>query len=107
MITANDSPGAVILGGGFASLEAARNLSKHGVRVCVLGCATSVVRFSRSVSRFITCSSEETDEEILDCLLKMAEDRLVQGWVLLPTSDDHLRLVAQHRSILAKHYTLI
>jgi len=35
---------------------AARNLSKHGVRVCIIGSATSVARFSRSTKFFVNCS---------------------------------------------------
>jgi D-aspartate ligase len=103
---AHDSPGAVILGGGFGSMGAARNLSDHGVRVCVIGSATSVARFSWSVSRFAKCPLEPKDEEFLDYLVKMAEKCRVRGWVLFPTSDEHLRIVAQYRPLLTKHYVL-
>ena len=35
----NERPGAVILGGSFHSLGAARNLAEHGVPVCILDSA--------------------------------------------------------------------
>ena len=103
---AHDSPGAVILGGSFACLEAARNLDKHGVRVCVLGSATSVARFSRSVGRFVKWPRELKDEELPDFLVAMAEKCGVRGWVLFPTCDEHLRILAQHSSLLAEHFVL-
>jgi D-aspartate ligase len=102
---AHDSPGAVIVGGSFACLGAARNLTEHGVKVCVLGDATSVARFSRSVSRFAKCSLEPNDG-VLDYLMRMAEKGCVRGWVLFPTNDEHVRIVAQHHSSLASHYVL-
>ena len=73
MNRAHDRPGAVILGGGFACLEAARNLDKCGVRVCVVGSATSVARFSRSVGRFVKWPRGLKDEELPDFLVAMAE----------------------------------
>jgi predicted ATP-grasp superfamily ATP-dependent carboligase len=103
---AQESPGAVILGGGFASLEAARNLDKHGVRVCVLGSAASVARFSRSVGRFVKWPRELNDEELPAFLVAMAEKIGVREWVLFPTCDEHLRVLAQHSSLLAEHFVL-
>jgi D-aspartate ligase len=87
-------------------LGAARNLSHHGVPVCVIGSVTSVARFSRSVCHFSKCPSEPKDEEILDHLVKMAQKCCLRGWVLFPTSDEQVRIVAQHRSLLAEHYVL-
>jgi D-aspartate ligase len=106
MNNAHDGPGAVILGGSFASLEAARDLDKHGIKVCVLGSATSVARFSRSVGRFVKWPRKLKDEELPDFLVAMAEKGGVRGWVLFPTSDEHLRIVAQHSSLLEEHFAL-
>src|SRR4030065_415486 len=89
MNRAHDRPGAVILGGGFACLEAARNLDKCGVRVCVVGSATSVARFSRSVGRFVKWPRGLKDEELPDFLVAMAEKYGLRGWVLFPSCDDY------------------
>jgi predicted ATP-grasp superfamily ATP-dependent carboligase len=103
---AHDSPGALILGGSFASLEAARNLDKHGVRVCVIGSTTSLARFSRSVGCFVKWPRELKDEELPAFLMALVEKSGLRGWVLFPTSDEHLRIVAQHSSLLAEHFAL-
>lgn len=102
----HDNPGAVILGGGFGILEAVRNLEKHGVRVCVLGSAASVARFSRSVGRFVKWPMELKDEELADFLVAMTGECRVRGWVLFPSSDEQLRILAQNRSLLAEHFVL-
>ena len=101
-----DSPGAVILGGSFASLEAARNLDKYGVKVCILGSATDVARFSRSVDRFIKWPKELKDDELPNFLVAIAENSGMRGWVIFPLSDEHVRVVAQHSSLLAEHFVL-
>jgi len=102
----NESPGAVILGGSFPVVAAARNLAEHGVRVWVLGSATCVARFSRAVTRFSTWPSELPADEVPSYLVKLAQERNLQGWVLFPSGDDHVRFVSQHRTLLAKHYVL-
>jgi len=101
-----DGPGAVILGGRVNSLGAARSLAEHGVRVCVLGAVSCVARFSRSVSRFARWPPGIKAEDVADHLVKMAEKLRVRGWVLFPSSDTLLRIMAQHHSLLAEHYVL-
>lgn len=99
------TPGAVILGGGFASLEAARNLGKHGVRVCIFGDASAVARFSRLTSRFMKWPKGMKNEELPDFLIAMADRWDIRGWVLFPSSDEHLRILAQD-TFVAKHFIL-
>lgn len=101
-----ESPGAVIMGAGFASLEVARNLNKYGVRVCIVGFATSVARFSRSIGLFVKLPRGLKDEELIDFLEQMAERCRVRGWVLFPCSDEHLRIVTQHSVRLAEYFVL-
>lgn len=102
----HESPGAVIIGGGFAGVELARNLDKYAVKVCVLGSVTSVARFSRSVGRFVKLPRGLKDEELLDFLIAMAEKCRVRGWVLIPCIDEHLRILTQHSARLAEYFVL-
>ena len=105
-MNAHASPGAVILGGSFACLETARNLHKHGVRVCVLAFAGSILQCSRSVFRFFKRPPELSDEELPAFLVSLAEENDLQQWVLFPSADEHLSIVAQHHSFLGRHFTL-
>ena len=65
-------PGAVILGGSFHSLGAARKLAKHGVPVCVLDSGSCVSRFSRSVEQFFECPSADDEAEFVAFLIQIA-----------------------------------
>lgn len=99
-----DAPGAVILGGSFHSLGAARNLAKHGVPVCILESGNCVSRFSRAVSCFMTCPTADDEEAYIEFLLSAARDKGMDGWVLFPSTDETVRILAQQRDRLAERY---
>jgi predicted ATP-grasp superfamily ATP-dependent carboligase len=99
-------PGAVILGGSFASVEAARNLAKHGVKVCVFGSTTSVARFSRSVNIFLKWPANLKNDEIPGMLVNISKKCCMQGWALFPSSDEDLRIVAQNSKLLAEYFII-
>lgn len=97
-------PGAVILGGSFHSLGAARNLAKHGVPVCVLDSGSCVSRFSRAVWRFIKCPSTDDEADYIEFLAQIAEDKGMKGWVLFPSTDEYVRILAQNQESLSELY---
>jgi predicted ATP-grasp superfamily ATP-dependent carboligase len=97
-------PGAVILGGSFHSLGAARNLAEHNVPVCIVDSGPCVSRFSRSVGRFIKCPSADDETRFVKFLVQIAEDKCMNGWVLFPSTDEYVRILAQHRERLSEHY---
>jgi predicted ATP-grasp superfamily ATP-dependent carboligase len=99
-------PGALIIGASAAALAAARNISEHGAKTCILGPAPSAVQFSRKVTHFAKWPPQLKNEGLPGHLIKMAETGRVKGWVLFPSSDEHLRILAQHASELEKHFVL-
>lgn len=100
----NGKAGAVIIGGSFHSLGAARNLAKHGVPVCVLDSGPCVSRFSRSVRHFLKCPATDDEACFIEFLVQAATERNMNGWVLFPSTDEHVRILAQHRKCLSDHY---
>lgn len=106
MTCSRSFPGAVILGGGFGSLAAARNLAHHGVEVCILGSAISVARFSRSVRRFSVRPRDLEDDALPGYLAAMAEKGGMKGWVLIPSDDEDVRVLSQHARSLTSQYIL-
>jgi len=100
----NGNPGAVIVGGSFHSLGAARNLAKHGVPVHILDSGACVAQFSRSVKRFLKCPSVDDEAGFVRFLVQHAAERNTEGWVLFPSNDEHVRILAQHRERLSEHY---
>jgi D-aspartate ligase len=100
----SEQPGAVIIGGSFHSLGAARNLAKHGIPVCVLDSGICVSQFSRSVRSFLKCPSLDDDGFFVEFLFQIAAEKGMGGWVLFPSTDDSVRMLARHRGRLSEHY---
>ena len=98
------NPGAIIVGGHFSSLGAARNLAKHGVPVYILDTGVCVARFSRHVRRFFRCPPTSDEAEFIDFLLQFVEKANMSGSVLFPSDDECVRIFAQHRERLSEHY---
>lgn len=96
--------GAVIAGGHFLSLGAARNLAKHGLPVYVLDSAVCVSQFSTCVKHFFRSPPATQDARVVEFLLRMAAERSLDNWVLFPSTDDYVRILAQHRKRLGEHY---
>jgi predicted ATP-grasp superfamily ATP-dependent carboligase len=100
------NPAAIILGGGFGSLAAARSLAKNSIKVCVVAPHWSVARFSRCLTRFIASPSVRNDQDLVEHLVKMAREYQLRGSVLFPSSDEQVRILAQNRSRLSEHYVV-
>lgn len=102
----NHRVGAVILGGSGHSLSAAHNLACHGVPVCVIDSALCVARFSRSVQQFLKRPALADDAAVIEFLENAALEHRLEGWVLFPSTDEDVRLIAQNWMRLSKHYRL-
>jgi len=100
----NGRAGAIIVDGSFSSLGAARNLTKHGVPVYVLDSELCVAQFSRCVRRFIRCPPADDEARFVEFLLEIAEEKDMNDWVLFPSTDEYVRILAQHRQRLSERY---
>jgi D-aspartate ligase len=100
----NEHPGAVILGGHFLSVGAVRNLAKHGVPVCILDSEVCVARFSRYTRRFFQCPSLHDEVRFIEFLIQIATEAHLNSWVIFPSTDEYVRVLAQHRESLGEHY---
>ncbi|MFQ5854687.1 MAG: ATP-grasp domain-containing protein [Anaerolineae bacterium] len=100
----NGRPGAVIVGGHFLSLGAARNLAKHDVPVCILDSGVCVAQFSRHVKRFFKCPPADDEARFVEYLLRIAAETNLNGWVLFPSTDECVKIFAQHWERLSEHY---
>jgi len=99
-----ESPGAVIVGGDFLSLGAARSLAKNGIPVHILDNGLCVAQFSRHVRRFFRCPPTSEEAEFVYFLLQLAMKANLSGCVLFPSDDECVRIFAQHRERLSERY---
>jgi D-aspartate ligase len=95
------SPGALIVGGAHVSIGVARSLGRQGVPVWLLA-NHPLPTYSRYVTRSFDWPGAE-HEDGLASILDVVTRHGLQGWVLFPTGDQDLRLIAQNRALLSSH----
>jgi len=102
-------PGAIILGGHFLGLGAARMLrtAREGIPVWVVDEEVCVAQFSRHVSGFLRCPPPEDEARFLAFLLDVAVGKGLEGWVVFPSTDEFVKVLARNHERLREHYVLI
>jgi D-aspartate ligase len=95
------SLGALIVGGAHVSIGVARSLGRQGVPVWLLA-NHPLPTYSRYVTRSFDWPGAE-HEDGLASILDVVTRHGLQGWVLFPTGDQDLRLIAQNRALLSSH----
>src|SRR5438552_1593302 len=101
-----DEIGALITGADYRGLGVVRSLGRRGIPVCVL---------KRPGHRLAAVSKYARNSEVwpsgdeargVDFLLDLAGRKGLKGWVLIPTDDEVVGLVARHHDVLAKQFRL-
>lgn len=98
--------GALVTGADYRGLGIVRSLGRRGIPVWVLKQGGQLVG---AVSRY-ACHSLRSpladDHEQLAFLVDLAVREGLKGWVLFPTTDESVVLIARHHEVLAEHYRL-
>ena len=100
------SPGAVVIGGYANGVSALRSLARAGVRTAVVLTKPYDVAHH---SRYAHESHRVLDlHRRPDGLVDLLQERgsAWRGWSLIPTNDDALTALAQHRALLSRWYPL-
>ncbi len=101
----NNKPGAVIAGGHFASLAAARNLGKYGIPVYIVDSENCLTRYSKYAKQFFLCPSEKEEKKLIEFLRKLATTHPeISGSVLFVSTDEQVRIFSQYRDTLSEHF---
>lgn len=100
---APDWPGALVIGGDYQGLAIARSLGRRGVRVAVVDDERSPAAVSRHVDRSLRVDDLRDDAAALDALDRAARV-LGDGWVLYPTRDETVALLARRRRELERSF---
>lgn len=98
--------GVVILGGAHGSLALARSLGKSGVPVCYISNDSSLPAWSRHVSQTVAWAGPEAPDAV-DELLTIASQHDLAGMVLVPASDQDVKLVSQNAVRLSSVFKVI
>jgi D-aspartate ligase len=94
------SVGAVVLGGDYQGLGIVRSLGRHGIPLCVVDDERSIAGVSRFSTHRLRVRELRTAEGTLGAL-DVARRRFgLDGWVLYPTRDETVAILAAHREEL-------
>jgi D-aspartate ligase len=100
-------PGALLLGSDFKALGVARSLGRRGIPVAMVDNLPRAGWFSRYVRRRYRWPGPMSGAAFLDFLLDVGRRGGMQGWVLFPTQDENLELVARNYESLSDFYRLV
>jgi predicted ATP-grasp superfamily ATP-dependent carboligase len=93
-----------VLGGDYQGLGIVRSLGRHGVPVCVVDDERSIA----GASRYATYRSPAADlgnpDATLEALHRARERFGLDGWVVYPTRDETVAVLATRREELSEHF---
>jgi D-aspartate ligase len=98
--------GVLLMGADYRALGVARSLGRRGIPVWVVQQGGHLVA---AASRYVGCKVPwpEGDERAkIDFLLNLGVSHNLKGWLLLPTDDYMVALVARHHERLADQYRI-
>ena len=96
------APGALIVGGAHVSLGVARSLGRRGVPVWLMA-THPLPTYSRYVRRSFAWPGAEHPDGVAS-IMDVAARHHLDGWVLLATGDQDMRMIAQSRAQFASRF---
>lgn len=101
---ASGTAGAVVLGGDYQGLAIARSLGAHRIPVGIVDDEISIASASRASSWSMRVTSLRDEATTLHALEAAASRHDVTGWVLYPTRDETVAVLAQHHAALSERF---
>lgn len=105
MRAASSMPGAVVLGSDFKALGVIRSLGGRGAPSVVVDNTPRAAWLSRYVVERRRWDGPMEGERFIQFLLALGRDPRFNGWLLIPTQDEVVELVARNRGILSACFT--
>ena len=98
--------GAIVTGADYRGLGVVRSLGRRGVPVVLLKQSDhSLAACSRYARRCLPWPVVD-DAGLVDFLINLADNEGLKGWVLIPTDDILVGLLARHHESLSQHFLL-
>lgn len=100
-------PGAILLGSDFKALGVMRSLGRRGVRSLVIDNTPRAAWMSRYAIERRRWDGAMDSQPFLEFLLALGQEPRYAGWLLIPSQDEVVELVARNHDALASHFTLV
>ena len=94
--------GALIVGGAHVSIAVARSLGRQGIPVWLLA-NHPIPSYSRYVKRSFPWPGADHADGV-SSIIELAKKHNLQGWVLIATGDQDMRLIAKNHALLSQHF---
>jgi D-aspartate ligase len=101
-----DQIGALITGADYRALGVVRSLGRRGIPVWLLKRPGHHLAAVSKYARNSEAWPLGDEAQGVDFMLDLAERKGIKGWVLIPTDDAVVGLVARHHDVLAKQFCL-
>ena len=105
-LSSRDQIGALVTGADYRGLGVVRSLGRRGIPVWVLRRAGHRLAAASRYARNSTPWPAGTEAQGVEFLLDLANRQGLKGWVLVPTDDEVVNLVARHHGALSKQFCL-
>lgn len=102
-----DRHGVVVIGSDFRALGIVHSLGRHGIPVIIIDRVYRAAWFSRYVVKRYKWQGFMDDKLFLNFLLQLGKKQHLEQWILIPTTDDAVELIARHTLDLSKIYRLV
>ncbi|QBD83255.1 ATP-grasp domain-containing protein [Ktedonosporobacter rubrisoli] len=99
--------GAVVIGSDFRALGVVRSLGRRGIPCIVIDNVQRAAWFSRYAVKRYKWHGPMDNTHFVNYLLHVGKEQRLENWLLFPTTDDVVELVAHNRQQLALVYRLI
>jgi D-aspartate ligase len=110
MISLSDTPekkGVVIIGDHVQSLGIIRSLGREKIPVYLLNDKSLCIgRFSKFLKNFFICPSFEDTPNLVQYLVRLANQENIKDWILWPTNDASVYAVSTQKTYLEKYYKI-
>jgi predicted ATP-grasp superfamily ATP-dependent carboligase len=102
----NNRPGVIVLGGDFQALGVLRTFAKKEIPVILLDSDHCIGRFSRYKKRYIRSPRPDEEESYVNFLIELANNENINGWVVIPNSDETVYILSKHKNVLEQFYRI-
>jgi len=104
MKDAQQTIGALVIGGDHPGLGVARSLGRRGIPVYILEDQHSISSFSRYPTRVIRVKDLRDERKTVDTVLEVGRRYELRNWVLFPTRDETVAAFSRYRTELAEFF---
>jgi predicted ATP-grasp superfamily ATP-dependent carboligase len=98
--------GVVLTGGDFQGLAALRAFAQKNIPVVIVDNHHCISRYSRCKHKFFRAPPPSNPDAYIQFLMELAVRENLQGWIVIPNSDEIVYLLSNHRDVLQKHYRI-